>query len=247
MNVFILYAHPEPEQSFHAALLATSVATLKAQGHTVRVSDLYAMNFNPVAAATDFDQRRFPERLQYDREQKFAASNGGLAADIQAEIEKVLWCDLLIVQFPLYWFSMPAIMKGWFDRVFVNGLIYGAGMRFDDGGLKGKKAMVCTSTGGFEHMFKSDGLMGHIDAVLWPIHQGVFGYSGLQSLPPFVAWAPVYGGQATCDKHLEDYQHHLQNIDNLSPLPMHPQSDFDDNYQMKAGVVPTTIGHKYQP
>lgn len=247
MNVFILYAHPEPQHSFHAALLSTALTSLTAQGHSVQVSDLYRMGFDPVASAADFETRRFPDRLQYDREQKYAVRAGGLAADIVAEIEKLLWCDLLLLQFPLYWYSMPAIMKGWFDRVFVNGRIYGAGMRFDAGGLRGKQAMICTSTGGFEHMFQSDGLMGHIDAVLWPIHQGIFGYSGLQALPPFVAWAPVYSGQAACDEYLVGYADHLKNIANLEPLAAHSLHDFDDNYQLKDGIVPRTLGHKYQP
>ena len=70
------------------------------------------MNFNPVASKADFQARRFPERLQYDREQKFAVENDALAADISAELEWLTWCDHLVLQFPLYWFSMPAIMKG---------------------------------------------------------------------------------------------------------------------------------------
>lgn len=132
MNVLIVFAHPEP-QSFGASLLTRSVESLKAQHHEVRVSDLYAMGFDPVAGAADFKQRRFVDRLQYDREQKFAAGRDGFADDIQAELDKVLWCDLLILQFPLWWFSVPAIMKGWIDRVFVNGRIYGSGRRFDTG------------------------------------------------------------------------------------------------------------------
>ncbi|WP_038387398.1 NAD(P)H-dependent oxidoreductase, partial [Bradyrhizobium elkanii] len=126
MKVLIVFAHQEA-QSFNAALLARSVAELTALGHAVRISDLYAMRFNPVATAGDFGARRFPDRLQYDREQKYNLQHGALSGDIAAEIEKLLWCDLLILQFPLWWFSVPAIMKGWIDRVFVNGAIYGSG------------------------------------------------------------------------------------------------------------------------
>src|SRR3982751_5796187 len=115
MKVLIVYAHPEPK-SFNTGLLQHSVDVLKEQGHSVQVSDLYAMQFNPVASDADFTQRRFPEQMQYDREQKHASQHAAFAPDIQAELDKLLWCDFLILQFPLWWFSVPAIMKGWIDR-----------------------------------------------------------------------------------------------------------------------------------
>lgn len=71
MKLFIVFAHPEP-RSFGAALLNQSIETLNAQGHQVVVSDLYAMGFNPVASVADFTERRFPDVLHYDREQKYA-------------------------------------------------------------------------------------------------------------------------------------------------------------------------------
>lgn len=244
MNVFVLFAHPEPTQSFQAALLNCSLRQLEADGHSVQVSNLYEMGFNPVASAADFGSRRFPERLQYDREQKHAVEHGGFAEDIQTEIDKVLWCDLFIVQFPMYWFSMPAIMKGWFDRVFVNGQIYGAGRRFEAGGLSGRKAMICTSTGGPETMFQPDGILGDIEIALWPIHNGIFGYVGLETLPPFIAWGPVYSGQKACDEYLVSYEDRIRNIAAAEALPSHPSSDFDTNFRLKPGVQPRTTGHR---
>ena len=101
MKVLIVYAHQEA-QSFNAALLARSVEVLTARGHEVRISDLYAMGFNPVATAGDFCERRFPERLQYDREQKHNYQKSSLSEDISGEIEKLFWCDLLILQFSLW-------------------------------------------------------------------------------------------------------------------------------------------------
>ena len=148
MKVLIIYAHSQPT-SFNGALLRTAVDTLEAQGHEVRVSDLYAMNFNPVASAADFKVRRFEGHLQYDREQKHAVEHRSFSDDIQAEIDKVMWCDLLILQFPLWWYSAPAILKGWFDRVFANGLMYGHFGRFDKGGMRDKRAMVSTTTAAF--------------------------------------------------------------------------------------------------
>lgn len=243
MNVFILFAHPEPQQSFNRALLDASVAALEQQGHRVQVSDLYAMNFNPVASAADFSNRRFADRLYYDREQKHALTQGGLAADIQAEIEKILWCDIFIVQFPLYWFSMPAIMKGWFDRVFVNSLIYGAGKRFESGGLAGKKAMVCLTTGAYAPMFQADGLLGNIEVTLWPLHGGIFMYTGMQVLPPFIAWAPAYQ-QASCDSYVAAYCERMHQLATTPTLPFIRMADFDENFTVREGVVLDSVAHR---
>jgi putative NADPH-quinone reductase len=126
VNVLVVFAHPEP-RSFGRALLDRGVAELERAGHDVVVSDLYAMGFNPIASADDFAQRRFPDALHYDREQKYAVQHGGIADDIAAEVEKLVACELLILQFPLWWFSVPAILKGWIDRVFRNGVAYGSG------------------------------------------------------------------------------------------------------------------------
>jgi NAD(P)H dehydrogenase (quinone) len=182
MNVLMVYAHHEP-QSFNAALLARAIEALHGQGHDVQVSDLYAMDFNPVAAHGDFTQRRFPDMLQYDREQKFAHEHNAFAPEIQVEIDKLLWSDVLILQFPLWWFSVPAILKGWIDRVFVNGVAYGKGRRMETGGLKGRRAMLAVSTGCFEDMVAPDGLLGDLSVILWHLHAGTLAYAGLEVLP----------------------------------------------------------------
>ena len=243
MKVFILYAHPEPNASFQGALLKKGVETLESEGHEVIVSDLYKMGFNPVASAEDFTTRRFPDRLQYDREQKFAVENNELPNDVKAELEKIFWCDLFIVQFPLYWFSTPAILKGWFDRVFVNSVVYGAGKRYETGGLKGRKAMVVTSCGAYSEMFESDGMMGDINVALWHLHNGTLFYTGFEVLPPFVAYSPVFGGQDACDNYLDDYARRLTNIDTTTPMKFHPLSDFGADFKLKPEVTPASAGH----
>lgn len=68
-------------------------------------------------------------RPTLDSKQTFA--QGTQSADIAAEQEKLLWADTVIFQFPLWWFSMPAIMKGWIDRVYAWGFAYGVGEHSD--------------------------------------------------------------------------------------------------------------------
>ena len=244
MNVLIVFAHPEP-RSFGRALLDRGVSVLRDCGHDVLVSDLYAMNFNPVASGADFVERRFPEALQYDREQKQASRRRSFAPDIQAELDKLLWCDLLILQGPLWWFSVPAIMKGWIDRVFANGTVYGTGgMRFDQGGLKGRKAMLAMTTGCMPGMVEPDGLLGDRDVILWHLHHGTFGYSGLAALPPFLAWSIHYTDEMQRATYLDAYEQRLRTIEGLQVMPSHPLADFGADWRLKPGIEPRTAGHR---
>ena len=243
MKYLIVFAHPENKNSFQKSLLDYSKTRLIDAGYECEVSDLYAMNFNPIASNSDFKTRRDSTRLQYDREQKQAVRNSSFTDDIQDEINKLLWCDVLILQFPLYWFSMPAIMKGWIDRVFVNSLFYGAGKRFETGGSKGKRAMVSTSTGGFDTMFDSEGLLGDINVALWHIHHGMLHYTGFHVMAPFVSWAPVRVGDEQCKKYHDDYVKRLLAIGQDTPMTFHNTSDFTDDFRLKEGIVPRTPGH----
>jgi len=243
MKVLIVFAHPEAK-SFNTALLARSVEQLTTLGHEVQVSDLYAMQFNPVATADDFKRRRFPDVLQYDREQKYSHEHGSFSDDIAGEIEKLIWCDMLILQFPLWWFSVPAIMKGWIDRVFVNGAVYGAGRRYEAGGLKGRRALVVTSTAAYEGMCAPDGLLGALDVILWPIQNGALAYAGCEVLPPFVSWSVNFVDDATRRRYLNDYAERLRLLERTEPMFFHPLSDFDKDWRLKPGVDGKTAGQR---
>ncbi|HAD87332.1 MAG TPA: NAD(P)H dehydrogenase [Rhodospirillaceae bacterium] len=233
MNVLIVHAHPEP-QSFNTALRDHSVKILAELGHTVEVSDLYAMGFNPVSGPDDFTDRANPDYLVYALEQRHGHETGTLAPDIAAEIDKLIRCDLLILHFPLYWFSVPAIMKGWIDRVMVSGLTYGGRRFYDRGGLKGKKAMLTLTLGGREYMLDSDeAIHGKLEDMLRPLLRGTLAYTGMTVLPPFVAWHVPYVDDAARAQYLTDYEDRLRNLDSLTPLAFPSLDDFDDTMRRK--------------
>lgn len=230
MNVLIIHAHHEP-QSFNAAMKDLAVAELRAQQHVVEVSDLYAMNWNAVAGPADFDSRANPDYLVYALEQRHNHKNKTLAPDIRAELDKLLRADLVIFNFPIYWFSMPAIMKGWIDRVLVSGVCYG-GMRFyDQGGLAGKKAMLAITIGGQPHMLVDGGIHGELNDMLRPILRGTLAYTGMSVLPPFVAHHVPYISQEERSAMLEQYRSRLRAIDILQPMQFVSMSQFDDQLQ----------------
>lgn len=182
MNVLIVYAHQEPK-SFNGALKDIAVETFKSLGHTVKISDLYAMNFKAVSDHHDFIELENEDYFKYQTEQIHASKHDKFTSDIVAELEKLKWADFVLFQFPLWWFSMPAILKGWVDRVFAMGSIYGAGIgAYDTGGLKGKKSMLSITTGGPELMYSPHGKNGHMESILFPIHHGILYFSGMEVL-----------------------------------------------------------------
>ncbi len=232
MNVLIVHAHPEP-QSFTSALKNLAVEQLSQAGHQVVVSDLYAMNFNPVASAADFNQRKNPDYLVYALEQRINYENQTIAQDIAIEVEKVKAADLIIFSFPLHWFSVPAILKGWIDRVFISGLTYGGKRFYDQGGLKGKKALLSFTLGGREHMFGEAAIHGEIETMLRPLLRGTLYYVGMDVLPPFIGYHIPYIDHAARAQILQDYSDYLNNLEQLKPLEFPRLDQFDDRLYPK--------------
>ena len=227
MQVLIVHAHPEP-QSFCSAMKDLAVATLQQAGHSVRVSDLYAMNWNPVASAADFTERANPDDLVYALEQREGVKGGQLAADIQAELDKLLWADLLILNFPLYWFSVPAMLKGWIDRVLISGVCYGGRRVYDQGGLKGKKAALSFTLGGREHMFGPEAIHGELDVMLRPLLRGTLAYVGMDVLPFFPGYHVPYLTPEARQQVMQDYRGWLAQLETATPLVFPSLADFDE-------------------
>jgi len=232
VNILIVHAHPEPK-SFTTSMKNMAASVLSDAGHSVEVSDLYAMRWNPVASAADFAERRNADYLVYALEQRHGYDAGTIAPDIAAEVEKVKRADLLILSFPLYWFSVPAILKGWIDRVLISGLFYGGKRFYDQGGLAGKQALLAFTLGGREHMFGPDAIHGELDVMLRPLLRGTLAYVGLTVLPFFAAYHIPYLTPDAREKILEDYHTYLVGLPELQPLEFPKISDFDERLYPK--------------
>ena len=211
MKCFIVLAHHEP-RSFNAAMAGRARALMEEMGHEVRVSDLYAMRFDPVSDRRNFLSVADPEYLKQQAEESHAARVSGFAEDIRAEIEKLEWCDLLILQFPRWWFGMPAILKGWVDRVFAMGRIYGGGRWYDSGVFAGKRAMVSLTTGGPEARFRPGGLNPGIAEILKPIEHGVLWFTGFSVLPAFIVWGAARIDDEARGRELARFGAHLRDV-----------------------------------
>jgi len=186
------------------------------------------MNWNPVASASDFTARENPEYLVYALEQRLGVKSQSIAPDIQHELDKLLWADLLILNFPIFWFSAPAMLKGWIDRVLVSGVCYGGKRFYDQGGLAGKKALVTVTLGGREHMFGEGAIHGPLEDMLRPILRGTLAYVGFEVLEPFVAWhVPYISAEARAD-FLRGYQQRLEGLADDQPLVFPKLVQFDE-------------------
>ncbi|QRR17185.1 flavodoxin family protein [Burkholderia sp. MS389] len=252
MNVLIVYAHPEP-RSLNGALRDFAVAHLEAAGHAVQVSDLYAMNWKAVLDENDVTDRAPDDRFDPALDSKRAFEAGTQRDDIAREQDKLKWADAVILQFPLWWFSMPAIMKGWFERVYAYGFAYGVGEhsdthwgdRYGEGMLAGKRAMIVVTTGGWEPHYSPRGINGPIDDLLFPIQHGVLYYPGFDVLPPFVIYRTGKMNAARFDETCTALGQRLDDLWTTPPIPFRQQNAGDYEIPaltLKEEVAPGKVG-----
>ncbi len=210
MNILYVYAHPNHE-SFNSLLKQSGYELLKRK-HSIIFSDLYAENFCAIASWDDFDLPKTEINPQYFLSQQLAYNQHALTDDINAEIKKITWADHIIFQFPLWWFSTPAILKGWFDRVLVKGFSYDAGKILDDGLLKGKTASLVVTTQSPESAYQVNGIHGaSIDTFLHHIHH-TLRFVGINVKLPFVSYSVFNMDEQQRNEILKNYQKYLQNL-----------------------------------
>jgi NAD(P)H dehydrogenase (quinone) len=150
MHTLVVTAHPSP-RSLTAELARVAGSALEGSGYSVETSDLYAMGWDPAVRLEDY--RDPGEEETVTLRSRHAHDAGALAPEIVVEQDKVCRADLLVLAFPMWWHGMPAILKGWFDRVFINGFAFGlqdeGGLprKYGDGGLAGRRVLAVITAG----------------------------------------------------------------------------------------------------
>ncbi|WP_330619720.1 NAD(P)H-dependent oxidoreductase [Vallitalea pronyensis] len=160
MNHLIVYAHPNP-RSFNHAIMDTVVDLSDKKGHETRVRDLYAMNFNPVLQGSDFE----------------AFHKGDVPKDIQEEHEHIKWADTITFIYPIWWAAMPAMMKGYVDKVFSNGFAYEYVGGNPVGLLGDKTVIILNTTGSPSDLYEQ---MGMHDAIKLVSDTGKFQFCDMK-------------------------------------------------------------------
>lgn len=211
MKIFIVYWHAE-EKSFNHAMFQTAVETLLQCGNEVRFSDLNAMDFDPVLSRKSFKTVKDPAVFNPVQEAVYAAQHNGFSDAISAEMAKIEWCELLIFQFPLWWFGMPAMMKGYIEQVFAPGKFFDTEHMYEKGFMRGHKAMLSLTTGATADAYIKDGFNGDINAILRPIQRGILELCGFEVLRPQIVYAPTHIMQTQRENELKKYARRLSNI-----------------------------------
>jgi NAD(P)H dehydrogenase (quinone) len=240
MNILIVVAHPDPK-SFNVALALAARETLQSQGHHVRSSDLYAKDFAPDEHARHYSHRQ--NRLRFDAlaEQRFSAEHDALPEDVAREVEDVLWAELLVLQFPLWWFGMPAILKGWMDRVFVYGKLYSGSRRLHSGVCRGKRAMLSVTAGASMEACSHNGQEGDTGLILWPINYSLH-YLGFTALAPIIltgvrsalTWEDAGAHEQRLHEQLRRHAARFADLDAIPAIPFNVAEDWDQRRQLQA-------------
>jgi NAD(P)H dehydrogenase (quinone) len=108
MNVLVVYCHP-CEDSFNSAVLKVTLEALAEHGHDFRVSDLYQEGFDPVMRAPHWHK-------YHDLEQNIEP--------VSEQVEHLKWAEAVVFIYPTWWYGLPAMLKGWLERVLVPGFAF---------------------------------------------------------------------------------------------------------------------------
>jgi NAD(P)H dehydrogenase (quinone) len=248
MHVLIVSALPE-DPSLGAALRAVAVEALTGAGHTVEHSDLYAMDFDPVLRPGDYGSATDGIRPLTDRA---GAAMRAASVDpvIVAEQAKVTRADVVVFVFPMWWFGLPAILKGWFDRVFLQGYAFGlAGpggprLRYGDGGLAGKRAFTIITAGDRPASFEPRGVNGHVDELLFPLLHGTLWYCGMAPLEPVFVPGVGYPNWQAYEDVVASIRRRLAGLDDEVPIPYRSlgSGDYGRDRLLRADLRPGESG-----
>lgn len=227
MHALWVLAHPDP-QSLNAHLCRVGTDALRSAGWQVAVSDLYAMGWDPVLV-----------------------EEGG--EDVEAEQAKLRAADLVVLQFPLWWYGMPAMLKGWVDRVFEAGFAFdvvdpgtGRARKYGDGGLVGRRALAVVTAGDRPGSLEPRGISGSIDDVLWPLLHGTFWYAGMEALRPHLVTRArdlTPSDVADLEKGLTRRLEQIREEPAIPFLPM-TEDHYDHAIRLLPHVSPAEMGNR---
>ena len=236
MHALIVHCHPEPA-SFNGALTVLARAALRERGYSVDITDLYRERFDPCERAEHYTHRSNNAVFSPLGEQRHAFETNTLPEAVQREIARLEFADLVVFQFPIWWHGQPAMLKGWFDRVFVSGGLYTSEMRYDRGYFRGRRAVCSVTTGAPEVAFGPGSRGGDIDRILWSTHYSLH-YMGFHVLPPFVAFGIQGHGYVHSDEdsnhrclilYRRKWKERLKSLDRDTPLVFPVWDDWNED------------------
>jgi NAD(P)H dehydrogenase (quinone) len=199
-NVLVVTSHPSLN-SFNFAMSAQAIKTFEGFGCSVDITDLYQTKFAPLLSYDDFPMSEKEENLNLLKQQE----RNDFSQDIITEQEKLLKADLIVLQFPIWWGSYPAMLKGWIERVFTYGFAYGSTFN-----LANKSVLLSVTTGGASDETEE----AYYITKLQTISEEVFGYMKMNILPPYICHGPASMSAKQRLEQLKFFNQHVNKIYN---------------------------------
>ncbi|GGR55489.1 NAD(P)H dehydrogenase (quinone) [Nocardioides luteus] len=225
MHALWVWAHPHAS-SLNGRLREIGTTALTEAGWSVDELDLYREGFDPLLVEV-----------------------GG--ADVRRDQERLRAADLLVMQFPLWWYSTPAILKGWIDRVFESGFAFdvpdpetGKPLKYGTGGLAGKRALTVVTAGDRSATLGPRGISGDIEDVLWPLLHGTFWYTGMDPLRPHLVTEANDVSPETMARLEADLTGRLENVMSEQRIGYRHMCDehYDHTIKLHDSVAPGEVG-----
>ncbi len=244
MKFYIIKAHPE-ENSFNSSLTKESLKYLKSEGHEVKFNDLYKNSFNPLMSREDFPKKENQPLVQFPNAQLEAYQSDQTSIEIKIEQDNIMWSDIIILQFPLWLYGMPAILKGWCERILSEGFAHrpSENIWFNNSKLNKKKLLLSITTNGRKESFSNKGRHGSLDIILWPIINS-FAYSGFNIIKPFIAFDVVRSSDDQRKIVIQNLKEYLSKINNLPLVEIHNLDDYKKNGTLKEDIKAKTAGQQ---
>jgi len=162
MKTLIILSHPDPN-SFNHAIVKRVIHKLETKQHEIRVRDLYEMNFQPILKEDCFT----------------TGYSTQIPSSVREEQEHIKWANQLLFVFPTWWGGMPAILKGYIDRVFSNGFAFKFKDDSSEGLLNDKKAIIFQTTSHPEESLKPYQIISSIETI---IDVGILKFCGIETI-----------------------------------------------------------------
>ncbi|WP_187368429.1 NAD(P)H-dependent oxidoreductase [Ruania zhangjianzhongii] len=248
-TVLWVSAHPEPA-SLTASLARSGAQTLREQGHEVLTSDLYAMGWDAVVRRDNLDRRGLTGRVEVTRHGRAAYLEDALTEDVAREQDKLRRADALVIQFPLWWYGMPAILKGWFDRVFVSGFAFGSDpvtgrrLRFEQGPFRGMRALAVITAGDRPGALGPRGISGPPTELFYGLLHGTFAYTGMSALQPWILPSADFTSEEGFSAVRDSLATRLKGLFDEEPISYREQftGDYTEDWELHPHVAPGRTG-----
>lgn len=219
-KILIVLAHPY-ETSFNHQLSVAAIEQFNNKKYSIEILDLFKdrilFDYN---VENNFKKNVFEFENNYKNNQKKAHETQSYSDFIKLDQDRLLEADIVIYQFPLWWFSMPSVMRNWIEKTYSYGFAYNGreGKWFQNGVFNGKKAMLSITTSGPATSYTNSGVNGDINKILWPIQNGILNFLGYEVLEPNICWGTDTENFKERDNYIKEYINILDNIDSRNCL-----------------------------